>query len=174
MNFSLVIEIPQEDKETQKGRLIQQGEKFNVDLPDYNMITDGKDLWVHTKRNKEVQLSEYEPDSFEGMIAPQDFYNFYKKGEYVYALVNESFEEGKAIQQIEFKPLDEDSEYSKLRLTIEKKKGTIKRIKVFSKDQSRFTLNILDLSPNKSFAANQFVFDKAGNPDVDIVDLKID
>ena len=173
--FSLEIEIPEEETEIQTGKMKTEGDKFNIDFGDYSMISNGKDFWFHSKRNKEVQLnSASEIEAEENMMNPKDFFNFHKKGKYLYALVNENFENGKAIQQIEFKPLEDESEYSKIRMTIEKKTNSISRIKVFSKDGSRFVLKIDKLTPNKAFASTAFQFDKSKYPDVHIEDLRID
>lgn len=172
--FSLEIEIPEEPIDKQKGSMKTQGEKYNVDLEGMSMICDGEKFWVHNKRNEDVQLNDPpDPDEEDDMLSPQEFYNFYKSGDYVYALTNAIQEKGKALLQIEFKPLDEDSEYSKIRMTIEKKTSTVKRVKVFSKDGSRFTLKIDKLTPNKNFAASDFVFDKSKYPNVHIEDLRL-
>jgi len=173
--FSIEIEIPEEETEIQTGKMKTEGEKFNIDFGDYSMISNGKDFWFHSKRNKEVQLNDAdEIEQEEDMMNPKDFFNFHKKGKYLYALVNENFENGKAIQQIEFKPLDDESEYSKIRMTIEKKHNIVRRVKVFSKDGSRYVLKIDKLTPNKTFTSTDFKFDKSKYPDVHIEDLRID
>lgn len=173
--FTLEIEIPEEPIDKQTGVLKQQGDKYYVDFNSYSMISDGKSLWIHNKANEEVQLNDA-PDEGEmgdeDFIAPQDFYKFYQSGKYAYALTNAIYEEGKSVLQIEFKPLDDDSEYSKIRMTIEKKTSRVKRVKVFSKDSSRFTLTINELTPNKTFSNSDFVFDKSKFPDVHVEDLR--
>jgi len=172
-SFTISIEIPEEEPEVQKGSMKTEGDKFNVDIGDYNMISDGKDFWVHMKRNKEVQLNDATTiEEEEDLLNPKDFFNIHKKGDYLYALVNENFEDGKAIQQIEFKPLDDESEYSKIRMTIEKKTNTVSRIKVFSKDGSRYVLKIDKLTSNKTFALTDFQFDKSKHPGVHVEDLR--
>lgn len=169
--FSLKIEIPEEPIDEQIGKLKQEGEKYNVDLNDYSMICDGENFWVHNKRNEEVQLND-PPEEEEEMMAPQDFYNFYKKGKYLYALTNAIVEKGIPLLQIEFKPLESDSEYSKIRMTIEKKTSAVKRIKVFSKDGSRFTLEIQKFKANKKFTKADFTFDKSKFPNAHLEDLR--
>jgi len=163
-DFSLEIEIPEEPVETQKGLMKTQGKKYYVDLSEMTLICDDESFWMVDKRNKEVQENDA-PDEEEledeGMLSPQEFYNFYKKGKYVYALTNALTEDRKPVLQIEFKPLDDDSEYSKIRMTIEKKTSTVKRVKVFSKDGSRFTLKINKLTPNKKFTKADFVLNKS-------------
>ena len=172
--FSLKIEIPEEPNDTQAGKLKQEGEKYSVDLNSYSMICDGENYWVHNKQNKEVQLNDPPEEDEEEMLAPQDFYNFYKNGKYLYALTNAITEKRVPLYQIEFKPLDSDSEYSKIRMTVEKKTSTVRRIKVFSKDGSRFTLEIEKISPNKKFTKADFTFDKSKFPGVHVENLKID
>ena len=170
--FSLKIETPEEPVDTQTGKLKQQGEKYNVDLSSYSMICDGENFWVHNKQNKEVQLNDPPEEGDDEMMAPQDFYNFYKKGKYLYALTNAIVEKGVPLLQIEFKPLEGDSEYSKIRMTIEKKTSAVKRIKVFSKDGSRFTLEIQNFKANKKFTIADFTFDKEKFPDAHIEELR--
>jgi outer membrane lipoprotein-sorting protein len=171
--FSLKIEIPEEPTDEQTGKLKQEGEKYNVDLNDYSMICDGENFWVHNKRNEEVQLNDPPEEDDDEMMAPQDFYNFYKKGKYLYALTNAIVEDRVPLLQIEFKPLAGDSEYSKIRMTIEKKTSAVKRIKVFSKDGSRFTLEIQNFKANKNFTKADFTFDKSKFPGVHVEDLKM-
>ena len=171
--FSLEIEIPEEETEIQTGKMKTEGEKFNINFGDISMISNGKDFWFHQKRNKEVQLNHASTlEEEEGMFSPKDFFNFYKKGDFLYALVNDNIEDGKTIQQIEFKPLDDESEYSKLRMTIDKKTNSVKRVKVFSKDGSRFVLKIDKLIPNKTFTVADFQFDKSKYPDAHVEDLR--
>ena len=174
--FSLEIDIPEEPTQVQKGFMKTQGKKYYVDIDEMTLICDDVNFWMIDKRNKEVQLNDA-PDEEEvedeGMLSPQDFYDFYKKGEYVYALTNALTENGKPVYQIEFKPLDEDSEYSKIRMTIEKKTSVVKRVKVFSKDGSRFTLKINKISPNKSYVKADFVFNKANYKGYHVEDLRM-
>jgi len=171
--FTLDIELAEQPKETQKGKIAQQGDKYILDLGGQNIISDGKSIWMVMPRNKEVQVSNVPSKDEEGSIlTPQALFRFYEKGSYIYAVVNEYTEAGKALQQIEFKPTDRNSEYSKIRLTVEKKTASVTSIKAFSKDGSRYTFNITKLTPNKTFDANYFAFNKAKYPGYHIEDLR--
>ena len=70
-------------------------------------------------------------------------------------------ESGKVRHFIEFKPTDRYSEYSKLRMVIDKNTNAVVRIKAFAKDGARYTLSLDRFSPNKSYAADFFTFSKA-------------
>jgi outer membrane lipoprotein-sorting protein len=146
-DFTLKIEIPEEAEEVQKGKFMQSGEKYRLEAESQTMVSDGETLWLHMKSSQEVQINDVEEDEDE-MLSPSSFLNFYESEEFVYFLVNEFSENGVVVQQIEFKPLDEDSEYHKVRLTLNKKTNEVMRIKAFSKDGSRFSFEMGKLIAN--------------------------
>ncbi len=175
-DFNLIIEIPEEAKEVQKGNLAQQGDKYRLELEHQAIYSDGKTLWVFWKNNNEVQINnvdDFEEEEDE-LLSPKDLLRVYEKENFTYALVNDGYENGRAIQQIEFKPLDKDSEYAKMRVTIDKKKNQVIRIKAFSKDSSRYTLEVTKFKPNLSYKAADFVFNPDKYPDIYVEDLRID
>ena len=176
VDFSMTIEIPEEDQVNQKGKIIQSGDKYYLDIPQMAIYCDGDIIWTHLKKQKQVQINNYEEDEdSEEIMSPKDVLKIYESGNYFYVLMNEAYEKGVMIQQIEFKPKDRDSEYSKMRVTINKETSAIMRLKVFSRDGSRFTFVIDKENTNKSFADNTFVFDKSKVSDnVDIEDLRMD
>ena len=172
-NFSLAIEIPEQDKIVQKGKMSQAGDNYRVEMQDQSIISNGTILWYHQINNNEVQINDVEEDS-EDMLSPKDLMKIYEKEDYVYALINEYSEKGKVIQQVEFKPTEENSEYIKIRLTIDKKKMEIARVKVFARDGSRYTFTLDEFTPNKTFPENYFVFDASKFPGIHVEDLRID
>lgn len=173
IDFTLNIEIPEQAMETQQGNIIQSKEKYQVNLDDQSMYCNGSTVWVHLKDNNEVQINDFEEDASGDIMSPKDILAVYESGEYEYALANELREESKVIQQIEFKPLDRDSEYSKMRLTLVKGSKQLKRVKIFAKDGSRFTMTVNKLESNKEYAASTFEFDSKAYPDIYIEDLRL-
>jgi len=176
VNFSLTIEIPEADVEIQEGKMVQQGDKYRMEMGGREIISNGNKLWLYMEDRNEVQINDIDEDEdAESIMSPNDLFNMYEKGEYIYALSTEFTEAGKTVQQIEFKPVDKYSEYTKLRLTIEKKGSKVKRMKVFGKDGSRYTLTIDKLLKNKEFAETFFVFNKSEYPaGVRVNDLSMD
>lgn len=171
--FQIEIEIPEEPKEVQSGTLQQEGEKYRLTLDGQTIVSDNETLWYYLEHRKEVQINDVEESEGGDVMSPKDLMRIYESEDYVYFLTNEFSEGGKIVQQIEFKPLDQDSEYSKLRLTIDKKANMIERIKAFSKDGSRYTFKLNKIMPNKTFAASLFEFKKSECPDCEFVDLKL-
>ncbi len=173
ISFTLDIEIPEQAKESQKGKIIQNKDKYQVNLDDQSIYCNGAVVWVHLKDNNEVQINDFEEDSSSEIMSPKDILSVYESGEYDYAITNEQREDGQFVQQIEFKPLDKDSEYSKMRLTLVKKTKALKRIKIFAKDGSRFTMSVDDLIANKDYPASTFEFDASQYPGIYVEDLRL-
>jgi len=99
----------------------------------------------------------------------------YSNNEFVWVHVTaEPLLDGKKVTQIEFKPLDRDSEFSKLVLYVDKKSKKMAQMKVFSKDGGRYTLKINDIVPNKKYDLDVFTFDSSKYPGIHEEDLRID
>jgi outer membrane lipoprotein carrier protein len=175
INFDLVLELKEQAKQTQKGKLIQQGKKYFVNTPDQDVYCDGKNIWLHLKQSKEVQLSNYEEKgTSEMMFSPNEAIKMYESGKFVYVLTGSAMENGINANLIEFKPLDRKSEYSKMRLAIDPKTNKMVSFKIFAKDGSRYTLNTKTVVPNKSYTPDNFVYNAKKYPGVKIQDLRID
>ena len=176
-DFTLLLDIPGEDLVTQKGVLKQQGEKFRLDLDQQTIISNGETIWLYLKNNQEVQINdaEFDEEAAEGFMSPQDLLKIYERGDMDYALVSEQPQNGRVVQQVEFKPLDRDgAEYSKLRMTVDKQTLDIVSVIAFAKDGSRYTFKLDQLYPNATYAATDFEWQTAECPDCYVEDLRID
>ncbi len=171
-SFTIEMEFGEAAKEVQKGTIARKGNQYHLMLGTQEIISDSKDLWLIMHNNKSVQINTVPDEEEESLLTPQSLFNFYEKGNFVYALVNETTEDDHLVQQIEFKPLDKESDYSKLRLSVDKKTTEIVSIKAFGKDGSRYTFKISNMNPNKAFPADYFAFDKSKFPGYYVEDLR--
>jgi outer membrane lipoprotein carrier protein len=174
--FSLQIEVPGEPQVVQKGTVAQAGDKFRLEMDQQTVVSDGATTWVYVKKNNEVQISNAEPGgaaASNDFLTPRDLLNRYQKGDFLYAITDKVTEKGRVLTQIEFKPKSRNSEYSKLRIAIDEKAGTIDNIKAFAKDGSRYTFRITRLTPNKALGADKFAFDTKQYPGVRVEDLRM-
>lgn len=171
--FRLDIEFPNQPVETQNIEVWQKGDQYKVEMPGRTMLSDGSAVWMIMHNNKEVQITNVPEDGAEaGIMSPQSLFRIYESDEFVYVLANEVTENGQRVQQIEFKPLDDFSDYSKLRLTLAKKDASFVRVKAFGKDGSRFTLYLDQAKPNVAMASGDFTFKAADYPDYYVEDLR--
>ncbi len=175
-DFDLTIEIPEEEAEIQKGNLAQDGEKYRLTLDNQAIYSDGNTLWLYLKSNNEVQINSVEDfeEEDEDFLSPKDLLRIYEQEDFIYGLTNDGYEKGVAIQQIEFKPIDKDSEYAKMRLTIDKKKNQIMRIKAFAVDGARYTMDVKKFKPNLAYKNSDFIFNAKNYPGIHVEDLRID
>ena len=174
MRFVLTMELPKQNKEVQRGTLIQSQKKFVVKMDQQDVYCDGKSTWIHFKNNKQVQLTDYDEKSGGAFLSPTQLLNLYQTGEYVYTITQERTEKGNTIADIEFKPLDLNNEFAKMRLTVNKTLNKVVSLRVFAKDGSRYTLDLESLLPNKKYDPATFVFNAKDHPGVRIEDLRID
>lgn len=174
VNFELVLELPQQEAEVQNGLVIQQGDNYKLELDDRAIYSNGQYVWLHIKKNNEVQINDADGDEEANMMSPKDMLQLYESGKFVYAITAEPLLEGKKVTQIEFKPLDRDSEFSKMTLFVDKKTKKMAQMKVFSKDGGRYTLKINDITANKEYSLATFAFDESKFPGIHVEDLRID
>jgi len=174
VDFELVLELPQQEAEIQNGLVIQQGDNYKLELDDRAIYSNGEYVWLHIKKNNEVQINDAEMDEDAGLMSPKDMLQLYESGEFIYGITGEPLIDGKKTTQIDFKPLDSDSEFSKMSLFVDKKSKKMSQMKVFSKDGSRYTLKINDITPNKKYVPAIFAFDESQFPGIHVEDLRID
>ena len=173
MDFSLEIEIPEEDKIIQKGHIFQQDKKFHLDFEQQAVTSNGETVWIHLKNNNEVQIHNAstleEEDSF---LSPQNLLNLYESNAFIFGISNEAKQNGKTVAWIECKPVDTDSEFSKMRMVVDTKNIEMVSVKAFSKDGSRYTLLTDKLASNVSIPAGKFEFDATAFPDIYVEDMR--
>jgi len=173
-DFTLIIEIPEEDRIVQKGKMAQAGDKYRLELEDQSIMTDGETLWYYQKNNNEVQVNSADDwGAGEDILTPSDILKMYESGEYIYVLVDEYSAEKTIVQQIEFKPAIRDSKnHSKLRLTVDKKANTIKEMKAFQIDGTRYTLRMDEFVADKAVDDSQFTFNVKDYPDIHVEEMR--
>lgn len=172
--FDLVLNLPDEDEDIQKGTLIQKGDQYMVDMPQQALYNNGEILWVHIKNNHEVQINDVEEEAAADILSPKDLLKIYDSEEYIYALTGKEKIDGINAEKIEFKPTDPDSEYSKIKMLINKNAKELLSVKVFSKDGSTYELLIRNIKTDLTYTESIFNFDPSKYPDIHIEDLRID
>lgn len=172
MDFSLEIEIPEEDMIIQKGKIFQEGDKFYMDFEQQSVISNGEKVWIHLKNNNEVQIHSAEAlADEENFMSPQNLLKLYESDAFVFAISDEMIRDGKTVALIECKPIDTDSEFSKLRLTVDTKNLDMVSVKAFSKDGSRYTFLNDKLASNIDIPSDKFEFDASVFPDIYVEDM---
>jgi outer membrane lipoprotein carrier protein len=173
LDFNLVIELPGAKKEIQKGKISQSKESFRLTMDQQTIISDGKTNWIYLKKNNEVQILDANPKDESGFLTPKQLLQQYQNGKYIYAITDKVTEGGVVLTQIEFKPVDKKSEYSKIRLSINEKTNQFTSIIAFAKDGSRYTFVVVKQRNNTKHEPAHYTFDKAQFPGARIEDLRM-
>lgn len=174
VSFEMELELPGQSKEIQKGTVIQDGSKYNVKMQDQEIYADGKTVWIYLKKNKEVQITDMDDSESSDMISPKQMMRLYENGQYAYTIVDERNEGTKQLVEIEFKPLAKRSEYTKMRLIVDKKTNKMVSLRVYSRDGSKYILKVNNILSNKKYDPSLFVFNTKAVSGVHIEDLRID
>ena len=169
--FTLTIDIPEEESIIQVGKMIQKGNAYYLNTESQAIYSDGTSVWVHLKDDNEVQINSVEEDEASLInLSPKGIFALFDEETYEYAIVKKE----KHIHQVEFKPMDQDSEFSKIRISVDTKSKSLIHTKVFYKDGMRSTLEVGQVTTDQKYDPQQFVFDVSAHPGVYVEDLRID
>lgn len=172
-DFVLEIELPEQPKEVQEGQLARSGTKFRMNMGTQEAFSDGQALYVVLHGNQSVQINDLpDPSEDTGLLTPESIFTFYKNGQFIYTLMDTRSEGNRVCHYIEFKPTDRYSEYSKIRMVIDRKTNEVVRVKAFAKDGSRYTFKIDELNANKQFSSGYFAFSESKYPGYYVEDLR--
>ncbi len=169
-DFSLVMTHPeQKTNETHKGSILSKGAKYKLNINNQDIICDGKTVWTYLKESNEVQVNDL--NTKEDAITPSNIFTMYEKG-FVYKFVEEKAEVGKTYQFIDLMPVDKNKKFFKARLKIDKADKLLVSTIINNKDGSKATYSISKFTPNVVIADDQFSFNTAKYPKVEVVDLR--
>ncbi len=169
--FSFTMENLQEDiKEQYNGSISIKGDKYKVSLMSVNTYYDGTVLYTHMLDAEEVNISEPDPED-EETLNPATIFSSYEKG-FKYNFIGEGTADGKAIYEIDLYPENRDKPYSRIKLLILKDEMNIYSIRQVNKDGNNYTIIVKDMKVNHAIDDKTFVFDKAANPNVDVIDMR--
>lgn len=173
IDFEMNMEFPGRVAEIQKGRLIQDGQKYRFTTEDQEVFVDGKTMWVHLKKNKEVQILDVEENA-EEFMSPKQILAIYQGGDYIFSVVDERTVGADKFVDIEFKPTSKKSEFAKIRLTVDKNRNKMSVMRVFAKDGSKYTLTIKNIKTNLKYDVSLFTLNPKTLSGVKVEDLRFD
>jgi outer membrane lipoprotein carrier protein len=156
---------------TKTGTILMKGTKYKVAFGEQEIFCDGKTVWNYDKGANEVTISNL--DASGGTITPQKlFTNFYDK-DFLYKMNGEKKVGTKTIQEIEMTPTDKSKAFHKVYVMIDKAAKTLYSTKVLENSGSKYTYTISTMTPNAAgITDDQFVFNKAKYPGVEVIDLR--
>lgn len=168
--FSQTIEMPGGKTSTKQGKVLVKGDMYRVELDDQHIYCDRQSVWTYLIENNEVQINNYEPDPSD--ISPSGIFNIYQNDFYYMKEADETIS-GVLCNVIELTPKDKSRPYFKVRLWIDKKTNTAKKVKIFDKNGYRYTYVIKTVDVRAGLEDSIFRFNKTDYPGVKIEDLRM-
>ena len=172
-SFNYVMENKAEDiHEENKGHILLQGNKYFLSLPTLGMqmYNNGETVWTYMKDANEVNIANAGDELNEAMD-PAKLFTIYEHG-FNYKYVEEKTVDGVPVYVIDLIPQDNQIEYSKIRIQVEKKRMLIKRAEMIGKEGNNYIVEVNDLKTDVPTKDSDFVFDKSKFKDVEVVDLR--
>lgn len=171
--FTFDLDNQQEDiQESQNGKAWTKGNAYKVDVMGVETYFDGTTKWSYMVDADEVNITTPEAGD-KNEFNPSQLFTEYQEG-YRLRLVKETFEKNRALQVIDLLPIPskvKESEFSRIKVFVDKDKHEIYQIIRFGKDGNNYTITILKMV-KEDLKASTFKFDTAQHPDVEVIDLR--
>lgn len=174
VSFKMVHEDKASDMiEESEGRLWLKQNMFKLEFGENEIVSNGKDLWIHLKAANQVQILTYDPDLLEEEFgfAPNELFNI-DQNDFDYRLAGEPTVENKACNEIELSPKDKEKMYYKVKMYTAKGSNEVMRARFYEKDGVEYQFDILKQSNNVSLSNEFFTFDKSKHVNVQVEDLR--
>jgi outer membrane lipoprotein carrier protein len=168
--FSQTTEAPGGKPNTKQGEVFVRGDMYKVAFDDQQIYCDRQSVWTYLKDINEVQINDYEPDPSD--ISPSSIFNIYQSDFFYMKEADETIS-GVLCHVIELTPKDKSRPYFKVRMWVDKKTNTAKRVKIFDKNGYRYVYNIKTIDTKMNLDEGHFRFNKADFPGVKVEDLRM-
>ena len=170
-DFELSIENPQEGiNETKKGKFFVKGDMFKIDMGNERIVCNGTVLWTHLVDLNEVQISDYDPNE-EDALTPNNVFTIYENG-YNFKYIGSQKYNSTATERIDLFPVDKETPYFKIELTVAKSTYRLMKAKIFDKNGNHYTYTINNMEIDKAISDSFFIFDKTNFDGIDEIDLR--
>lgn len=156
----------------QSGKVYVKGDKYNVELGDYVMISDGETVWTYEKAANDCYV-DYLEDVSDGAISPSSMFTIWEDG-FKHEFKQEVKENGKTLFWINLYPENPaDKNFHTIQLYIDKEKMEVVKFVVKGRESNDVVYTLDVFSPNKEVSDEQFKFNAKKHPGVNIIDNRI-
>ncbi len=168
IEFTYIMENTAEKiKESKKGSIYIEGDKYRLYIADQLVISDGVTVWTYFKDANEVQINDVDPNDDN---TPMKMLTAYNKN-YKAKLIKEMPKGGKTIQVVDLTP-NKTQSFFKIRLEIDKAAKMVVSSTIYDKNGSTYTYVVDKFHENPNIHPSRFTFNKVDYPGVVITDMR--
>lgn len=166
INFEFKYTAAESKPTIEKGKVEIKGKKFHLTLGEQEIFSDQKTLWTYLKKRNEVQLQNAEGID-DDPLSPFKLLQIHDSPDFTYILNGET----KTSASIEFKPLDKNADFFKVKADIDKSKKQYKRLVLYLKNGDLYELNVAAIA-KKTLNDEIFTPDLKKYPGAKVEDLR--
>lgn len=155
------------DVTSMSGSAIISGDKYKLELDDYNIWTDGSIVWNYLPDANEVTITETDPDDDSFITKPSLLFTLYEEG-YKIRLVEQTTKEW----VIDLYPEEITSDLIRIRLKIGKAQYDLNGAEYKTKDGITMTLIVDKYDLTFKPAADFFTFNPTDHKGIDVIDMR--
>jgi outer membrane lipoprotein carrier protein len=170
LDFDFIYSAAEAGPTKEKGTLWIKNKKFQLKLGQQTIYSDQKTVWTYIPKRNEVQI-QYAADIESDPLSPFKLLQIHDSPEFTYVMAGETKLNGVPIDIIEFKPLDKNAEYFKIKAEIDRTKKEYRKLTLFLKSGDQYMLQI-NRQITKTLPDTMFVFDAKAFPGVKTEDLR--
>jgi len=168
LSYKMSITDANNSTTTIDGTYIGSGEKFIATGNNTKTISDGKTQWVIESADKEIQINTVKTSKGNKIETPIDIIKRYNK--FFKYRIKEPLENNAII--LELIPLEKNSPYFKIDLTIHTGKMQIVSAKLYDRGGNRILFNISKTEENIKLASDVFTVNTANYKGYEVMDMR--
>lgn len=158
--------------ESNKGNLTFKSNKYILNLSQLGLAVycDGTNSYTYNSEANELTISSLEDG--DQMLNPATLFSMYEQG-FDAKYLGEAISNGVKCYHLELTPQTGNHvEFSKAEIFINKQNHFLEHAKMHADGGTVYTLSVKNLQTNQVIADNQFTFDQAAHPGVEVIDLR--
>jgi outer membrane lipoprotein-sorting protein len=169
IDFKITTTAMEKNIHSFSGVLFVKKDKYFLTFEDQVMANDGKICWNYQSNSNEATLFEAEDDEFMIFHPIQILNNW--SNDYSTKIIREENLQQKMVILVDFTP-KEKTNFSKLRLFIDKETSYIKQVIIYDVEGMTITYTVTKFTPNISIPDAKFTFNKNDYPNVQVIDMR--
>jgi outer membrane lipoprotein carrier protein len=155
-------------KETMKGELLSQGDRYNMSLSGNLFISDGTNTWSYLEEMNEVYVNLLE--NTEGGLTPTSILNEFET-QFKAKHIRQETHKGKRVEVIDLVPTTPQAFY-KYRVALDAASKMLVYTIAYDREGGTYTYNMDRVETNPTIPAGQFTFTASRFPGVEVIDLR--
>jgi outer membrane lipoprotein-sorting protein len=169
IDFTYNMDNPQSKiHESESGWLLVKGDKYRLSIAGQVIISDSKTMWTYIQDANEVQVNSVDED--QNVFTPTKLLTSYSE-KYKSKFISEEVKNGKTLQIIELKPIEEKN-YTRVEVSIDKNLKQFVRIAVQDKSGNTFTYIVNEFKADVPYKDTDFNFSAKEFPGAEVIDMR--